>query len=443
MTKEQKEFHRSRRVRYAELLGKDSLSIIFGNTARNKSYDGSYDFKQSKNYYYLTGFTEPNAALVIAPSGFEINSGKKSKIFHEALFVQKKDQMMETWNGKRLGYSNVKRVLGIDHGFVNEELTKILSSRNIYNFRRLYLNFAEMITLGSEMKGIISGFLNSLNVIAPNIEIADASFLLGVMRSVKTKYEIDEMKKACDISVNAYKDTMKKIRPGMYEYEVQANLEYQYMVNGSSDNAYSPIVAGGEDACILHYDSNNKKLRNGDLLLIDSGAEYEYYCSDITRTYPVNGKFSKEQKEIYDIVLKANKECIKKIKPGIKFSSLRDLSEKILADGLYKAGILKNKKLIRKYSLHGLGHHIGLDTHDAVSYGKTVYEDNDTLRAGNVLTIEPGLYFPSGSKDIAKKYWGIGVRIEDDILVKRGGFENLTEGLVKETGEIEEIMGGR
>ncbi|HMQ68111.1 MAG TPA: aminopeptidase P family protein [Ignavibacteria bacterium] len=443
MTKEQKEFHKSRRVRYAELLGKDSLSIIFGNTARNKSHDGSYDFKQSKNFYYLTGFTEPNSALVIAPSGFEINSGKVSRMFNEALFVQKKDQIMETWDGKRLGYNNVKRVLDIDHGFVNEELSKILSSRNIYNFRRLYINFAEMITLGSEIKRIISDFLNSLNVIAPNIEIADASFLLGVMRSVKTKYEIDEMKKACEISVNAYKDTMKKIKPEIYEYEVQANLEYQYKVNGSSDNAYSPIVAGGENACILHYDSNNKKLKNGDLLLIDSGAEFEYYCSDITRTYPVNGKYSKEQKEIYDIVLKANKECIKKIKPGIRFSSLRDLSEKILAEGLFKAGILKNKKLIRKYSLHGLGHHIGLDTHDAVSYGKTVYEDNDTLRAGNVLTIEPGLYFPSGSKDIAKKYWGIAVRIEDDILVKRGGYENLTEGLEKETGEIEEIMGSK
>lgn len=443
MTKDQKEFHKSRRTRYAELLGKDSISVIFGNTAKNKSYDGYYDFKQSKNFYYLTGFTEPNAALLIAPSGFEINAVKGIKKVEEALFVQKKDQRMETWNGKRLGYGNVNRVLGINNGFENDELSKLLGSRNLYKFRRLYINFAEMLNLNSEMKRIISGFIDSLKVVAPNIEIADASFLLGVMRSVKTKFEIDQIKNACDITVNSYKDTMKKITPGLYEYQVQANLEYNYKFNGSSDNAYSPIVASGEDACILHYDTNNKKMKNGDLLLIDSGAEYEYYCSDITRTYPVNGKYSKEQKEIYNIVLKANKDCIKKIKPGVKFSALMELSDKILADGLHKAGILKDKKLIKKYSLHGLGHHIGLDTHDAVSSGKTVYEDNNTLKAGNVLTIEPGLYFPSGSKEIAKKYWGIGVRIEDDILVKRGGFENLTEGLVKEAGEIEEFMGGK
>jgi Xaa-Pro aminopeptidase len=440
MNKEQKDFHKSRRERYSELLGKDSLSIIFGNTARNKSYDGHFNFKQSKNFYYLTGFNEPNSALVIAPSGIEFHTTKGSNKINEALFVQKKDRMMETWNGKRLGYNNVSNTLGISNGFENQDLEGILNSRNIYNFRRLYINFAEMISLGSEMKKIITGFIDTLNMIAPNIEIADASFLLGVMRSVKTKFEIEQIKKACDISVNSFKDTMMKIKPGLYEYQVQANLEYNYKYNGSSDNAYSPIVAGGEDACILHYDTNNKKLKDGDLLLIDSGAEYEYYCSDITRTYPVNGKFSKEQKQIYNIVLKANKECINKIKPGVKFSDLRDFSEKILADGLHKAGILKDKKSIRKYSLHGLGHHIGLDTHDAVSYGKTVYEDNDTLRAGNVLTIEPGLYFPSGSKEIAKKYWGIGVRIEDDVLVKRGGRENLTEGLVKEADEIEEIM---
>lgn len=321
MNKEQKDFHKSRRIRYAELLGKDSISIIFGNTAKVKSYDGHYDFKQSKNFYYLTGFTEPNAALVIAPSGTEVWMGKGSKKINEALFVQKKDQLMETWNGKRLGYNNVKNQLGISHGFVNEELTKFLSSRNIYNFRRLYINFAEMISLGSEMKTIISGFMDSLNVATPHIEIADASFLLGVMRSVKTKFEVNQIKKACDISVDSFKDTMKKIKPGLYEYQVQANLEYNYKFNGSSDNAYSPIVAGGEDACILHYHSNNKILKDGELLLIDSGAEFEYYCSDITRTFPVNGVFSKEQKEIYDIVLKANKECIKKIRAGIKFSS--------------------------------------------------------------------------------------------------------------------------
>ncbi len=192
------------------------------------------------------------------------------------------------------------------------------------------------------------------------------------------------------------------IKPGVNEYQVQANLEYNYKFNGSQDVAYRPIVAGGDNACILHYDRNDQVLKNGELLLIDSGAEYDYYCCDITRTFPVNGKFSEEQKIIYNIVLKANKECIKKIKPGVKLSALSDLSEKILAEGLIKAGILKDRKDIKKYSLHGVGHHIGLDTHDAVSSSKKLYEDNDILREGNVITIEPGLYFPVGTKGITK-----------------------------------------
>ncbi len=203
-----------------------------------------------------------------------------------------------------------------------------------------------------------------------------------------------------------------------------------------------PIVAGGNNACILHYQSNDQVLKNGELLLIDSGAEYNYYNSDITRTFPVNGKFSEAQKLIYEIVLKANKECIRKIRPGVKLSDLKILSEKVLADGLHKAGLLKNKKEIKKYSLHGVGHHIGLDTHDAVPSSKTFSEDNDILKSGNVLTIEPGLYFPVGSKGMSKKFSGIGIRVEDDILVTKNGSVNLTKGMVKEINEIEAVMGG-
>lgn len=188
------------------------------------------------------------------------------------------------------------------------------------------------------------------------------------------------------------------------------NLEYNYYINGSQDSAYPPIVASGENACILHYDINDKMLMDGQLLLIDSASEYNYYCSDITRTFPVNGKFTQEQKLIYEIVLKANKECIKKIKPGIKFSDIGKLSDKVLADGMIKAGLLKKKDDIKKYSLHGVGHHIGLDTHDAVPHSKTLSEDYDTLKPGNVVTIEPGLYFNSQMKEIPVKFRGMGVR---------------------------------
>ena len=233
---------------------------------------------------------------------------------------------------------------------------------------------------------------------------------------------------------------MKEIKPGVNEFNIQASLEYNYKANGGEDVAYLPIVASGENACILHYTKNNQKLKNGDLLIIDSAAEYKYYCSDITRTFPVNGKFTTDQARLYNIVLKANKECIKKIKPGVRFSDLNKLSEKILSEGLLKLGIIKDKKDIKNYSLHGLGHHIGLDAHDAVPFQKTISSDFDILREGNVITIEPGLYFRKDMKEISSKYRGMGIRVEDVVLVTKSGSRNLTEGLGKEIRELESGM---
>lgn len=440
MDKDQKDFHKSRRKEFAKQIGKDSIAIIFGNTLINKSYDADYNFSQNRNFYYLTGFNEPNSALLLAPDGLNIDVNKKSKAVKEVLYVQKKDHLAETWNGKRLGRENVRNELGIENGIVNSDLKAFLNNKNLQKYSKLYINFSGLIKLTGEMKSILSDFMNYINIIASHIELIDASYLLGKMRAVKAPFELKQIKKACEISRKSYMDTMKKVKPGIYEYQVQANLQFNYQIN-SGEDAYPPIVAGGNNACILHYNENNKILKNGELLLIDSGAEYNYYCSDITRTFPINGKFTKEQKVIYEIVLDANKKCIKKIRQGVKYSELKALSEKVLADGLFNSGILKNKKDILKFSLHGVGHHIGLDTHDAVPYVKTTLQDNDTLKEGNVLTIEPGLYFPKGSKGIEKRFWGIGVRIEDDILVKRGGNINLTEGVVKEIGEIEMWMG--
>jgi len=440
MNKEQKSFHKSRRSEFSKLIGKDSIAIIFGSTYKNKSYDGDYEFKQYKNFYYLTGFTEPNSALVLAPGGIKLKMDGQENSYTEILYVQKKDPFMETWNGKRLGHTNVKNELGIENAFENEEIIKIFNPNILKNYNRIYVNFGEMIKLTGELKQITTMLVNGLNRIATNSEIIDTSYLLGKMRAVKTSFEIKQMQKASDITIKSYNATMKMIKPGLNESQVQATLEYHYKYSGG-ESAYGAIVASGENACILHYENNNMELKSGELLLIDSAAEYEYYCSDITRTFPINGKYSKEQKIIYDIVLKSNKECIKKMRPGVKWSSIRwDLSDKILADGLFNAGIIKNKKDIQKYSLHGVGHHIGLDTHDAVPSMKTLSTDNDTLRVGNVLTVEPGLYFTSDMKEVPKKFRGIGVRIEDDVLVTKGGCVNLTKAMVKETNEIEEIM---
>ncbi len=434
MNKEQKAFHRSRRELLRKAIGKDSAALVFGSTNFNKSYDGDFRFKQYKNFYYLTGFEEPNSAILLSSSGL---GEKKNK---EILFVQRKDLLLETWNGRRMGFENVSRELGIKSAKVNSELPAFLNTNFLKNLRRLYVNFSELIKLTGEMKQLTSNFLDSLNKFSSHIEVIDISYLLGKMRSVKTPYEIEMLRRAADISVKSYYEAIDSIKPGKYEYEVQAALEYHYKVFGSEDNAYYPIVASGENGCILHYDNNNCQMKDGELLLIDSAGEHKYYCSDITRTFPINGKFTNEQRTVYNIVLKANKECIKRCKPGTSFGKLRDVSDKIIADGLHKAGILKNKKDIRKFTLHGLGHHIGLDTHDAVPYRKTSSENNDALKPGNVVTIEPGVYFPTGSEGIPKKYWGISVRIEDDILVTKKEPENFTSHMIKEAADIEAFM---
>lgn len=440
MNKIQLNFHKSKRKELSDLIGKDSIAVIFGNTLRNKSYDGDYLFKQYKNFYYLTGFTEADSALLIAPGEVTLNSGSKKIKTKEVLYVQPKDEKMETWNGKRLGYNNVRKVLGIEYSEVNENISRLLSYHFLKNYRRVYLNIAELLKLTGDMKRIVSDFLNILNRIAPHTEIIDVSYIIGKMRSVKTEYEIEKIKKASEISVNSYNEILKILKPGMTEFEIQTELEYYYRFYGGEEVAYHPIVAGGENACILHYEKNDQKLTGKHLLLIDSASEYNYYCSDITRTFPVSGKFTPEQKEIYEIVLKANKECIKKVKPGVRFSEIGKLSEKVLADGLNKIGLLKDKSEIKKYSLHGIGHHIGLDTHDAVPSSVTESSDTDTLKPGMVLTIEPGLYFTKEMKEIPLKYRGMGIRIEDVVLVTKGGNEVLTKEMVKEAGEVEEKM---
>lgn len=440
MNKEEKSFYLSRRKEFSKLIGKDSIALIFGNTHRNKSYDGDYKFKQYKNFYYLTGFEEANSALLLAPGGVRLKTGSKVKTATEVLFVQKKDTLMETWNGKRLGFENVTDGLGIQNGRENTELMYYLNGKMLSSFRRLYINFAEMLKLSGEMENIISMFFDSMNRIAPHIEIIDASYLLGTMRFIKTPFEIIKISNAADASIKAYNEILKIIQPGINEFNVQFILEFYYRYYGGNDIAYHPIVAAGENACILHYENNDQHLVPGDLLLIDSASEFKYYCSDVTRTFPVDGVFTTEQKLIYEIVLKANKECIKNIRPGVKFSYINNLSQKILADGLYKAGILKDKKDIKKYSLHGVGHHIGLDTHDAVPSSAAGSADFDTLREGNVITIEPGLYFTKDMKEIPEKFRGTGIRIEDDILVTGNGCLNLTENMIKEVDEIEEAM---
>jgi len=438
MNKDQKKFHALKRKEFARLIGKDSIAIIFGNSHKTKSYDGNYKFKQHKNFYYLTGCTEADAALVIIPSG--LKSGSKNKLMHEILYVQEKNELKEKWMGKTLGFENVRKELGIENGRENTKLKNLLSFQFLRKYRRVYVNLGEMLKLTGEAGKSAQTLFDILNVAAAHSEITDASFLLGTMRLRKTPFEIKMMKIAADISGKSYSETLKEIRAGSNEFSIQTLIECSYRNFGSEEPAYPSIVASGENACVMHYEKNNKPLKDKELLLIDSGAEYEYYCSDITRTFPINRKFTKEQREIYEIVLRANKETIRRAKSGVRFSALNKISKNILAEGLIKLGLMKDKKAIDKYSPHGLGHHIGLDTHDAVPSGKFQTDDYDVLRSGNVITIEPGLYFTSDMKEIPAKYRGIGIRIEDDILITKNGNENLTSKVAKDISDIEKLM---
>lgn len=441
MNKEQLEFHKSKREEFAKIMGEDSIAVIFGNTYINKSYDANYNFKQHKNFYYLTGFLEPDSVVMLSGNGIKYYDydSRKETVSKEIIFVQEKDETKETWTGVRLGMQNVKRELGITDSKENFDLPDFLNYNLFKGYKKLYINFADLISLTGDIKEFATQFVNGLRSLAPTIQIMDSTFLLGKMRRRKSTYELKVMQTAGDISANSFNEALKKIEPGMKEYQVQANLEYNYKMNGSPDNAYPPICASGNHANILHYELNDDTLKAGELILIDSGAEYDYYCADITRTYPISGKFSKEQKEVYEIVLHANKECIKKSREGIKFDDLKNFCDKVLADGMAAKGILKNKKNYKKYTIHGVGHHIGLDTHDAVPY-RINKDVEDKLLVGDVITIEPGLYFPIGSKEIPKKYWGIGVRIEDDIVIGKSSCLNLTRNAVKEIDEIENLM---
>lgn len=443
MENEQKQFHKSRRGKLLNILDENSLVIVLGSTNVARSYDDAYKFKQNKNFYYFTGFNQPNAALILAPGGFEVHDGAKNKILKtkEALFVQKADPLKETWFGRRLGYEKVSKELGITIGLENSRLGDVIAdilSKDKIN--KIYVSMYDLNKLSGEIKDQLKDFMRSWITLSTNVQLLDLNYITAKMRMVKNQFEVDQIRYASTITASGFYNTIQQVKPGMHEYQVQAMLEYYYKELGSQDTAFETIVAGGNNTCILHYNTNREKLNNGDLVLIDSGAEYNYYNGDLTRTIPVSGKFTKEQKEVYQIVLDAQYAVIKKIKPGVKLTDLKKYSVEQLKKGMMKLGLLKKGYDATKYTLHGVGHHIGLDTHDAVANKKIGRADFDTLLVGNIITVEPGIYFPESAKEIPAKYRRIGVRIEDDVLVTKGGCEVLSDALPKEIEDIEFLM---
>jgi Xaa-Pro aminopeptidase len=421
-----------------------SVAIIPAAREAVRSHDTHYRFRQNSDFFYLTGFEEPDAIAVIAPA-------KEQKY---TLFVRPRDLEQEIWNGYRAGVEGAKADYHAEEAFpVAEFDAKVLEILN--GAKNLYYAFGNG---NPELDEKIIGQLTLMREsnrkpFEPPRTIVDPSTLIHEMRVLKSAAEVEIMQRAADIAAEAHVEAMKSVRPRMKEFEVEALIESIFRHHGSAAPAYNSIVGAGGNATVLHYINNTATLRDGDLLLVDAGAEYQGYASDITRTFPINGRFTAGQRDVYDLVLETQMSCIDMVRPGVRLEDLKTHSVEMLTAGMVRLGLLKGdpKKLIeeKKYMqfyMHNLGHFLGIDVHDAGRY----YFDGESRPAepGMVMTIEPGVYvspdttnIPEGfNQDVPKKYLGIGVRIEDDVLVTENGARVLTSKVPKDPAEIEALM---
>ncbi|MEZ5306389.1 MAG: aminopeptidase P N-terminal domain-containing protein [Pyrinomonadaceae bacterium] len=426
--------------KFIEQIGKDSVALIPAAHETTRSYDSEYKFRQDSDFLYLTDFPEPDAIAVITP-------GRRTKY---TMFVRPRDPAMETWYGRRAGTEGAEKKYGVQKAYGIERFEKMFASL-LNGCDKLYYRFGVDRKLDNLILEYLSGQrFARLKTAYPPHTIIDPTLLIHEMRLFKTEEEIEHMAVAGQIAAEAHVLAMKKAKPGMNESQIEAMIEAYMKDKGASGVAYNSIVGTGENATILHYVENNAPLKDGDLLLIDAGAEYKGYASDITRTFPVNGKFTKAQKEMYQVVLDVQHECIKATVTGTTILERQNLSIELLTEGMKKLGLLKGatKTLIKNkkyfdYYMHGVGHYLGLDVHDAGRY----FDDQQAKQSrafapGMVLTVEPGIYVPADDKKAPERFRGMGIRIEDDVLVTEDGNRNLTSKVPKEIDEIEAIMNG-
>ncbi|WP_456412824.1 Xaa-Pro aminopeptidase [Thiolapillus sp.] len=431
----QTEFKRRRR-QLMRMMGKGSIAILPAAATRLRNSDVHYPYRPDSDFYYLTGFAEPEAVAVLIP-------GRKQGEY--ILFCREKDADKERWDGAIAGQEGAVEEYGADDSFPITDLNDILP-RMLEQCDRVYYAMGCDPDLDQNMSNWINQIRGKARsgVHTPQEFIALDHYLHD-MRLYKSRSEIAVMRKAARISAAAHKRLMRECEPGMKEYQLEASFLHECSRRGARQQAYSPIVGGGDNATILHYVDNSDKLESGELVLIDAGCELDYYASDITRTFPVNGKFTPPQAQLYQLVLDAQLAAIKQVKPGNAYNAPHKAAVRTLTRGLVKLGLLKGQpaKLVReekykKFFMHGTGHWLGMDVHDVGDY--KIDGHWRQLEPGMVLTIEPGLYIPRGSKGVAKKWQGIGIRIEDDILVTRDGCEVLSADAPKTITEIEDIM---
>jgi len=428
-----KEFQK-RRGQLMRMVGQDGIVILPSAPVRTRSRDVEYRFRQDSDFYYMTGFAEPEAVAVLVP-------GRANGEY--LLFCREKDPKREQWDGFRAGQAGAIKDYGADDAFPIEDLDDILPGI-MESCSRVFYTMGQYASFDARMAEWVNTLRSRLNrgVHTPQ-EFVALDHLLHDMRLYKSRGEISAMRKSAKVAVEAHKRAMKVTRPGMFEYEVEAEFIHEFRRNDAS-HSYSPIVGGGKNACVLHYVENSAELKDGDLLLIDAGCELDYYASDITRTFPVNGRFSPEQRAVYEIVLEAQLAAIEKTVVGNHWNEPHDAAVKTITKGLRKLGLLDGSlpRLIKDgayqpFYMHRTGHWIGMDVHDVGDY--KVGDEWRILESGMVTTVEPGIYI-GNSRKIPKGFRNIGIRIEDDVAITSKGPDVLSKGLPKDPDDVESLM---
>ena len=424
-----------RREQFFNKMQDNSVAILPASQEQTRNNDCDYPFRQNSDFHYLTDFNEPEAMLVLV---------KKADEQLSILFNRKKDKTAEIWNGYRLGQEAAVSTLGMDQAYVIEEFDAQLE-KLVNGAGTVYYPIFQSDALNESLKKVVNKLRagKRKGAVVPNSYV-DCLPMLHEMRLIKSDFEGELLSKAGEISAAGHIRAMKTCHVGMWEFQLEGEIKHEFALGGSSNVAYNSIVAGGNNACILHYNENDQQLKDGDLVLIDAGAEYQTYAGDITRTFPVNGKFTEHQAKLYQLVLDTQIFAISQVKPGASLFTISDQVVELLIDGLLSLGLLKGDRetLIKEeahkaFYMHGLGHYLGLDVHDAGEYGTA--ENPRLLEAGMSITIEPGLYV-SQDADCDDCWKGIGIRIEDDLLVTATGAKVMSAAAPKAIDEIEALM---
>lgn len=425
-----------RRKRLMDMIGSDSIAIIPTASVYIRNRDVEFPFRPDSDFYYLTAYPEPEAVAVLIPDRADGEF---------ILFCRESDEEMETWHGRRAGLEGALEIYGADDAFPIEDMDDILPGL-IEGHERIFYNMGSDQNFDQRVMAWVKQIRDKARtgVVAPD-EFISLNHFLHDMRLYKSRLEIKLMRQAAKISSKAHQRAMQNCKPGMHEYQIEAELIHEFIRNGARAAAYPSIVGSGANGCILHYTENQDEINDGDLLLIDAGAEYHGYASDVTRTFPASGRYSTAQRQAYDLVLAAQLAAIEEVKPGNHWNDPHDAAVRVLTEGMVELGILKGdpEELIKdqdytKYYMHRTGHWIGMDVHDVGDY--KLDGEWRMLEPGMVMTVEPGLYLPAEMRGLPKKWWNIGIRIEDDVLVTKDGYEVLSKDAPKQADEIEELM---